>query len=87
MSWKFQSVVYLVLWKSSKSGGTYSEIRRTPQGLNRLLRTLDFMGVDPETIHVIEQQKPYMPPVKDKNGKLKERFVKEVGENNAQAYH
>lgn len=72
MSWQNQEVVYVIMWRSQKSGGTYTELRRTEQGRDRLLNTLKFMGVDPSQIVVTEQKKVWKPDLR-KNGKRKKQ--------------
>lgn len=67
-SWRNQEVVYIVMYQSRKSGGTYTEVRRTPRGLARLLETLRILGYKKEEISITEQQKKWMP---DPNIKLK----------------
>ncbi len=82
MSWFNQDKVYLVMWRSQKTGATYSDIRKTDRGLNRLLDTLRWMGYSDEEIIVTEQRKAWLPD-KKVNGKRKkrERKVGNINEN------
>lgn len=57
--WKNEKDVYLVMWKSPKSEATLSEIKRTEYGLDRLLRTLTFLGVPKSDIKVSVIPKQY----------------------------
>lgn len=57
----WQDTAYIIMWKSPKSGGTYTELRRTDWGRDRLLRTLAFLGVDQKDIVVYEQKKVWAP--------------------------
>jgi len=59
--WQNQDVVYIVMYRSRKSGGTYTEIRRTAQGLARLLQTLKYLGYKDDEIIITEQKKKWMP--------------------------
>jgi hypothetical protein len=59
MAWQNETTVYLIMWKSKRSGATLSSLKKSTEGKNSFVRTLLFMGVDPETIIVQEQEKPY----------------------------
>lgn len=59
MNW--QDTAYIIMWRSSKSGGTYTELRRTDWGRDRLLKTLVYQGIPRENIHVEKQRKPFIP--------------------------
>lgn len=64
MSWRNQSSVFVIMWQSDKSGGTYTELRKTVEGKDKLLNTLEFIGVDLEKVVVTEQPRIWMPDVK-----------------------
>jgi hypothetical protein len=61
MSWQNQETVYLVMWRSKKSGATLSELKKTDDGRDRLLRTLEYLGYDLDEVIVIEQDKAWKP--------------------------
>jgi hypothetical protein len=69
MSWKTCENVFVIMWRSEKSGCTYSELRKTVEGKNRLVETLLFLGY--ENVVVTEQKKVWMP--EPKKSKLKEK--------------
>ncbi|WAB24993.1 hypothetical protein M3_0042 [Lysinibacillus phage vB_LfM_LysYB1] len=75
MSWRNQSSVFIIMWQSDKSGGTYTELRKTVEGKDRLLDTLKFIGVDLEKVVVTEQPRIWMPDVK-KDRKSKKQAQK-----------
>lgn len=56
----YQETVYIVMWQSNLSGGTYSALRKSVEGKDRLLRTLAFLGFNMSTVQVIEQEKPWV---------------------------
>lgn len=59
MSWHNENTIYLVMWKSPKTGTTLSDIKKSEHGKNNLVRTLLFIGIPEENIHVYEQEKVY----------------------------
>ncbi len=61
-----QEKVYIIMWQSSKSGGTYTELRKSIRGKNRFLLGLRMMGVDLDEVQVFEQDKKWIPPRKTK---------------------
>lgn len=63
------SMVYIIMWQSSRSGGTYTELRKSVKGKNRFLEGLEFQGVDMSEVYVIEQEKAWVPVKKDKKDK------------------
>jgi hypothetical protein len=62
-SWRDQDHVYIVMYPSRKSGGTYTEVRRTPRGLARLMRTLRSLGYMDSEIEITDKQKTWMPEI------------------------
>ncbi|TVX85960.1 hypothetical protein [Paenibacillus agilis] len=64
-----QDKVFIIMWQSSKSGGTYTELRKSVRGKNRFLQGLSFHGVDLREIQVIEQPKLWIPERKVKTKK------------------
>lgn len=69
--WQNQDTIYLIMWRSRKSGATLSELRKTDFGRDRLVETLvNFLGYDRDEIIVIEKDKAWKPEkVGAKNGK------------------
>ncbi|OME54156.1 hypothetical protein BSK59_16260 [Paenibacillus odorifer] len=61
-----QSMVYIIMWHSQRSGGTYTELRKSVRGKNRFLAGLNFHGVDLKEVQVIEQPKVWVPVPKTK---------------------
>jgi len=72
--WQNQETVYLVMWRSRRSGATLSELRKSEAGLNRLLQTLEYLGYDRDEIIVVEKEKAWKP---DKLGGMKKKKVGE----------
>jgi hypothetical protein len=72
----FQDKVYIIMYQSSKSGGTYTELRKSERGKNRLLANLHFLGVDLHDVHVFEQVKTWVPEPKTKEKKTKDEGTK-----------
>jgi hypothetical protein len=70
-SWRNQDHVYIVMYPSRKSGGTYTEVRRTPRGLARLLRTLRSLGYVDSEIEITDKRKTWMPEVGSKKSTSK----------------
>lgn len=56
-----QDTVYIIMWQSKRSGGTYTELRKSEQGKDRFLHALEWMGVDMSTVLVTRQSKPWVP--------------------------
>jgi hypothetical protein len=69
IGWQRQDTIYIVMYQSKRSGGTYTELRKTEAGLNRLVETLVFMGYNREDIIITEQQKRWMPEFKNNKRK------------------
>lgn len=61
-----QNNVFIIMWQSSKSGGTYTELRKSVKGKNRFLQGLRFYGVDLREVNVIEVEKTWVPEKKTK---------------------
>lgn len=61
-----QDKVFIIMWQSSKSGGTYTELRKSVRGKNRFLQGLSFLGVNLREVHVFEQVKTWVPQPKTK---------------------
>jgi hypothetical protein len=61
-----QNTVFIIMWHSQKSGGTYTELRKSIRGKNRFLSGLNFLGVDLKEVQVIEQPKTWVPVPKTK---------------------
>lgn len=78
MSWQSQDSVFVIMWQSSRSGGTYTELRKTEAGKDRLLRTLEFMGVDLKSVIVTEQEKVWKPDLKKNGKRVKARYEEKV---------
>lgn len=74
-----QNKVFIIMWQSSKSGGTYTELRKSVRGKNRFLQGLSFHGVDLREVVVIEQEKTWVPEkkTKEKNEGRKNRWHKD----------
>lgn len=66
MSWRNQETVYVVMWRSKKTGATLSDLRKTDKGLEKLIKTLVFLGYKREEIIVSEQQKAWKPEAGEK---------------------
>jgi hypothetical protein len=56
-----QDKVFIIMWHSQKSGGTYTELRKSVRGKNRFLAGLNFLGVNLKEVQVIEQPKVWVP--------------------------
>lgn len=67
----YQDTVYMVMQMSSRSGGTYSTVRRSKESLERFLDTLERHGADMSKVKVFEQSKPWVPIRKTKKKGLK----------------
>lgn len=68
--WQNAESVFIIMFQSRVSGGTYTELRKTEAGKDRLVRTLVFMGYDEKDIIVTEQKKAWKPDLRE-NGKRK----------------
>lgn len=62
----YQDDIFIIMWPSNRSGGTYSEIRKSEQGKDRFLQSLEFMGQNMSKVKVIKQAKPWVPIKGDK---------------------
>lgn len=62
----FQSDVYLIMWRSDRSGGTYSIVRKSRESMERFIHALDIMGFDMSNVQVSQQSKPWVPQRKSK---------------------
>jgi hypothetical protein len=61
-----QDKVFIIMWHSTKSGGTYTELRKSIRGKNRFLAGLNFLGVNLKEVQVFEQTKTWVPTPKTK---------------------
>ncbi|GLI90905.1 hypothetical protein ACSHUI_00005 [Bacillus subtilis] len=59
MAWQNETTIYLIMWKSSVTGATLSDIKKSKAGKDRFVEMLEFIGVDMDTVKVVEQEKPY----------------------------
>lgn len=59
MSWQKQEDIYLVMWKSHRTGATLSDLRKTEEGLERLVMTLKTFGYKDEDIIITKQKKAW----------------------------
>lgn len=59
-----QDRVFIIMWESSKSGGTYTELRKSIRGKDKFLRGLHFFGVDLNEVRVIDVPKAWVPEPK-----------------------
>jgi len=59
MSWQNEDKVFLIMWQSRKTGATLSTLKKSEFGKDNFIRTLRWMKVDPETIVVVDQERPY----------------------------
>lgn len=64
MSWQNSTTLYLIMWKSKKTGGTYSALRKTDEGRDRFLRTLTWLGFEEEEIIIVPQEREWKPILK-----------------------
>lgn len=71
MSWQTSEKVYVVMWKSPRTGATLSDIRKTEEGRDRLLRTLQYLGYDLEADVVVSEQTKAFKPITKKGKKEK----------------
>lgn len=62
----FQSEVYVIMWRSERSGGTYSIIRKSREGMLRYVYALEMVGWKKDQIKVLSQNKPWVPDRKTK---------------------
>lgn len=69
-----QDRLFLIMWKSSRSGGTYSQLRKSVQGKNRFLFTLQMQGVNLDEVIVTEQFKAWIPQRKSKPAGNKRKY-------------
>lgn len=61
MSWQNEEMLYLVMWRSRKTGATLSDLRKTEAGKNRLVETLMYLGYSEEDIIVTKQRREWKP--------------------------
>lgn len=57
----YQDDVYVIMWRSERSGGTYSIIRKSEEGMRRYVYALELVGWPKDQIKVINQSKPWVP--------------------------
>lgn len=57
----FQEDVYVIMWRSERSGGTYSIIRKSREGMMRYIHALELVGWPKDQIKVFNQHKPWVP--------------------------
>lgn len=62
----FQQDVYVIMWRSDRSNGTYSIIRKSREGMLRYVYALEMIGWSKDQIKVINQHKPWVPERKTK---------------------
>jgi hypothetical protein len=68
-----QDSVFIIMWQSTKSGGTYTALRKSIRGKNKFLSGLRFLGVDLKEVQVIEQTKTWVPvPKSQMKGLIKQ---------------
>lgn len=67
----YQDEVYLIMWRSEKSGGTYSIIRKSEEGMRRYVYALELIGWPKDQIKVITQNKPWVPIKKSEDPKTR----------------
>lgn len=70
----FQDEVYLIMWRSEKSGGTYSIIRKSEEGMRRYVYALELIGWPKEQIKVFPQNKPWVPLKKSEEPKQRKQL-------------
>lgn len=63
----FQDEVYTIMWRSERSGGTYSIIRKSKEGMLRYVYALETVGWPKDQIKVFSQNKPWVPVRKTKD--------------------
>lgn len=80
----FQEEVYVIMWRSDKSGGTYSIIRKSREGMLRYVYALELIGWKKEDIKVMMQNKPWVPLKKSEEPKNKRQFLKAPREDEMQ---
>lgn len=73
----FQGEVYLIMWRSEKSGGTYSIVRKSREGMLRYVYALELIGWPKESIKVIPQNKPWVPSKKTEEPKARNELPPE----------
>lgn len=61
MSWQNSTTLYLIMYRSKKTGGTYSALRKTDEGRDRFLRTLAWLGFEEDEITVVPQERQWKP--------------------------
>lgn len=71
----FQSEVYLIMWRSERSGGTYSIVRKSREGMLRYVYALELIGWRKEDIKVVLQDKPWVPIKKSEEPKGKHKAL------------
>lgn len=74
-----QSEVFIIMWQSRKSGGTYTELRKSIRGKNKFLKGLHHFGVDLNEVKVIPQPKSWIPENKSRKKTLEKRLHQEGG--------
>lgn len=65
----FQDEVYVIMWRSERSGGTYSIIRKSREGMLRYVYALELIGWPKDSIKVATQSKPWVPLKKSEEPK------------------
>lgn len=61
MNWRSEDTIYLVMWRSQRSGATLSILRKSTEGKDNWVAGLKFMGIKEEDIEIIPQGKAWMP--------------------------
>lgn len=70
----FQEEVYVIMWRSEKSGGTYSIIRKSEEGMRRYVYALELIGWHKDEIKVFKQHKPWVPLKKTEEPKKRNQL-------------
>lgn len=65
----YQDDVYVIMWRSERSGGTYSIIRKSEEGMRRYVYALELVGWSKDQIKVFTQHKPWVPVKKSEEPK------------------
>lgn len=62
----FQEEIFVIMWRSERSGGTYSIIRKSKEGMLRYVWYLETIGWPKDQIKVLANGKPWVPVRKTK---------------------
>lgn len=71
----YQPKIYVIMRISPRLGGTYTETRKSYQGMKRLLAEWDFMGINMANVRVFPIEKAWIPTKKTsgKKGRREKR--------------